>query len=343
MHLLRPVVVATAATCSFLAGAVPAVAGGGSGHVDDGGLTARASVQVTLSGDVGAGGTAAVSAPALCWWEPIPYTTAALHAFMLGGSMLPLGPGVFFAVDADTLARVLEDEKKNKVAYEWYGRRVREGASAEQLAAAGCNDPSGPYRGLFTGLLFRPFEPGQPPAPLPDPRTMAEVAVEHIGIEPPALDWNPRMRAPGGGTLVNLPSWFWVTNPGPAVGGETGERRVVATAGSGDTTVRVTVVADPGGLMITSPGGATTCSVEAARTSYSAGVDESEACVLVFERASWAYADGFPTRASVRWTVTWTGTGPGTDGALHALPGITEAATAVVPVAESQALVTAVN
>jgi hypothetical protein len=72
---------------------------------------------------------------------------------------------------------------------------------------------------------------------------MADVAMKNIDLAEPALSWNPRVDSLGGGTLVNLPTWFWVTNPGPAVGDVGGERSVTATAEAGNQQVSVTVTA----------------------------------------------------------------------------------------------------
>ena len=81
------------------------------------------------------------------------------------------------------------------------------------------------------------------------------------------------------------------------------------------------------------------CSVQQARTAYAPGTSQDSACILPFTRASNAYPDGFPVRASVLWTATWTGTGPGTDGAVHQLDDLPQASTTTVPVRESQAIV----
>jgi len=305
---------------------------GGEGSVDDGNIHAKATIVV--NGDVkGGGGSVRASAPAICWWEKAPVDTGdgiKSLAFILD----------FFGINLDqnALDEMEKDEKAGKT-FEWYTRKTREGASKEQLEAAGCNDFSGPYKGLFIGSVYRPFEPGNPPEPLPDPEEMADVALENIDLQEPALTWNPKVDALGGGTLVNLPTWFWVTNPGPAVGNGDGERSVTATAAAGGQQVSVTVTAKADKLQIASPGGATTCSVDQARTAYAKGTPESSACTLAFERSSTRYDSGFPVQATVAWTASWTGTGPGVPAGEQQLDGVVMSSTTNVPVRESQAIV----
>lgn len=315
----------------------PAMAGGkGEAGTDEGSVNAKATITVT--GDVasGSGGSVTVSAPAICWWEPVELSTdgvasiAALFAFF----------GLPF--DAAAIDKIVEDEESG-VELSWYGREIREGATEAQIDAAGCNDFSGPYQGLLIGYIIRPFEPGNPPEPLPDPEEMADVAFKSIDLAEPELNWNPKAQALGGGTLVNLPTWFWVTNPEAAIGGGDAERSVTATAAAGESQVSVTVTAKAGSMQIASPGGAASCSTEQALTAYASGVSDSSACTVTFERSSGAYDGGFPVRATVGWTASWTGTGPGVPAGEQALDGIVLSSTSNVPVRESQATVTATD
>lgn len=338
MRIVRSVAVVAVAALISLALTSPASAGrgdGSGGSTGDGSVGATAQINVT--GDVkGGGGTVQASAPAICWWEPIELSTdgAAALATMFAFFGLPF--------DAAAIAEIVEDEESG-VELEWYGRKVREGATDAQIEAAGCNDFSGPYQGLFIGSIIRPFEPGNPPEPLPDPEEMADVAFESIDLAGPELSWNPKVNALGGGTLVNLPTWFWVTNPGPAVGGGDGERSVTATAAAGGSSVSVTVTARADRLQIASPGGAVTCSTAQAQTAYARGVSESSACTLPFTRSSGGYDAGFPVRATVAWTASWTGTGPGVPAGTQQLEGIVMSSTTNVPVREAQATVTDVG
>jgi hypothetical protein len=330
-HLMVAVSVGAVVGASVISAAT-GVRGGTVGGDENGNLNAKAEIHVT--GDVkgGGGGSTTVSAPAICWWEKSDWDNDSVG-----------GLAEFFAIfgidlDKDALEQIEKDEKAGKK-LEWYERKTLDGATDAELKAAGCNDPSGPYQGLFIGKFLRPFEPGNPPEPIPDPEEMADVAFKSIQLEEPTLSWNPRVRSLGGGTLVNLPTWFWVTNPAPAVGDADGERSVTATAAAGGQQVSVTVTAKASKLQIASPGGATTCSVTQARTAYAPGTPESSACTLTFQQASTAFAGGFPVRATVAWTASWSGTGPGVPSGEQQLDGVVMSSTTNVPVLESQALV----
>jgi hypothetical protein len=305
--------------------------GDGDGNADADGLQAKA--KIVVNGDVkGGGGSVTASAPAICWWEKADVSTDNVDA--LATLFLILG----LPFDKAAIEQV-KDAEKDGEKFQWYTRKKREGATEEQLKAAGCNDPSGPFNGLFIGRFLRPFEPGNPPDPLPDPEEMADVALENIDLQAPALMWNPKVNSLGGGTLVNLPTWFWVTNPGPAVGNDNGERSVTATAAAGGQQVSVTVTAKASKLQIASPGGAATCSVDQARTAYAKGTPENSACTLAFKRSSNRYESGFPVQATVAWTASWTGTGPGVPAGEQQLDGVVMSSMTNVPVRESQAIV----
>ncbi|EFQ83080.1 hypothetical protein HMPREF0063_12289 [Aeromicrobium marinum DSM 15272] len=292
-----------------------------------------ATAPISISGQVPGGTTVAASAPALCWWEPIALTTESVEA--IAGFFAIFGIGA----DLAALQQVYADQEATGEQFGWYVRRHRDGATDEQLAAAGCNGFSGPYEGLFIGSLIRPFPPGNPPVPLPAPEEMAAVALEYLDLQPAALDWNPRAAQIGGATLVNLPTWLWVTNADAAVGDAQGERSVTATAGAGGQTVSVTVTAVAGALQIASPGGAVSCSPAQARTAWAPTVAENTACVLTFDRASVRYPAGFPVRATVAWSASWTGSGPGVPAGAQPLDGVSLTSTTEIPVREAQTLV----
>lgn len=308
------------------------------GEIKDDGITANAKATMTLDGPVkGGGGTAvSVSVPALCWWKKVDLDSNDVAALE---QMFQLITGGFLFGGNDEFKQILEDQKKSDHPFEWYVRQDSESATEAQLKAAGCYDPSGPYKAMFLASILRPFEPGEEPEPLPDPKFMAEVAMEHIDINKPELNWNPKAQALGGGTLVNLPTWFWVNNADSAIGDANGEREVIARAGSGARQVTVTVTAKAGQLQIASPGGAASCSTDQARVHYSRSTAASSACILPFERASTGYPEGFPVIATVAWSASWTGTGPGVPGGVHTLDGITQRSETPIPVRESQATV----
>jgi hypothetical protein len=333
----RAAIAAAVGALSLAASMAPAVAGrpGTGGSTDGNSVEASAEIHVTgdVKGGGGGGGSVTASAPAICWWEKSDVSGEGIEAI---AAVFKTWFGI--ELDQSALDQMKKDEEAGKK-FEWYERKTREGASKAELEAAGCNDYSGPYKGLFIGLLVRPFEPGEAPEPIPDPEEMADVALENIELQAPTLSWNPKAEALGGGTLVNLPTWFWVTNPGPAVGDGTGERSVTATAAAGDSEVSVTVTATADKLQIASPGGATTCTVDQARTAYAKGAAESSACTLTFERASTKYPSGFPVRATVAWSASWTGTGPGVPGGVQPLEGVVLSSTTDVPVREAQTIV----
>lgn len=333
-RLVRFFMAAAASAVGVAAVALPATAdrGDNGGSTDDGNLQAKATIRV--SGSVkGGGGSTSVSAPAICWWEKAPFSTDGVEALSLIFAFIGL------PMDRAAIEKVLEDEKESGEKFDWYIRKASPTATKAQLEEAGCNDPSGPYQGLLIGSIIRPFEPGNPPEPIPDPAEMADVALKNIDLQAPTLTWNPKADSLGGGTLVNLPTWFWVTNPGPAIGDGNGERSVTATAEANGQQVSVTVTAKAGTLQIASPGGAATCSVDQARTVYSAGASEDSACTLPFGRASTRYENGFPVQATVAWTASWTGTGPGVPGGVQQLDGVVLNSTTNVPVREAQTIV----
>ena len=333
---LRSLFAVSASAALLLAVAAPASAdrGGGGGEVDGGSV--GASAEITVTGDVkgggGGGGSVTASAPAICWWEKAEFDTSTVEAIAAIFTFVGLP---FDSAAVAQIKKDIEDGKK----LEWYVRKTREGATEAQIKEAGCDDWSGPYRGLLIGNTIRPFEPGNPPEPIPDPKEMADVAFKSIDLQEPTLDWNPKAKALGGGTLVNLPTWFWVTNPNEAVGNADGERTVTATAAAGDAEVRVVVTTRADKMQIASPGGAVTCSTDQARTAYSRGTAENSACTLDFQRSSAAFEAGFPVQATVAWTASWVGTGPGVPAGEQQLNGVTLSSTTDVPVRESQAVV----
>jgi len=199
----------------------------------------------------------------------------------------------------------------------------------DRVRRAGCTSVSDvmgePVPARYNYFPFR-----RAPEPEVDAETLAEYAYEVMDLVPPTLDWNPRITARDGATLVNLPTWLW-TEDADAVR----TRTVVARAGS----VRVEVTATTGGLSVTSPAGSVTCSPEAAATSYAAGRDQDRACTLAFNQSSFGYPSGFPVDASTNWTASWTSS-TGESGTLA--PQQVSRQT-LIPVAQSQALVTGIG
>jgi len=248
------------------------------------------------------------------------------------------GPGVF----ADAVAASL-DKVKYPNGVTWYrlewNRDLISGDDWDwQLAEAGCDVERFSYGGMGTvPVTYRWFPTGAPPEPTVDPRSLADYAYRVMDLAGPTLEWNPKIGARQDAALVNLPTWLWADDDTTLVGkdGTPGSKRVVATAGG----VQVTVTAETDAVDISSPAGRRSCTVDEVRTTYRSGTDEGGACTLAFNRGSYAYRNGFPVDTSVRWTASWTSN----TGDEDTLPSRTVGETTSIRVAQSQALVTAVD
>lgn len=332
----------------LLAAPAHAGAGGGQGESTDGGYGVGA-VSVELSGDFSPGLRASVpSPPPLCWWEPVstlgwevdPSDPEAVEKYW-DEEMMPYLTG-HAAEGAVAVNRERFDQAIAAAArgedVTWYSLQVNDamrpgGDGYEQAAAldaAGCG--SGTNAGRFGPVLVSLdwFPQGQQPEPVVDPEILAQYAYEVMDLVDPTLDWNPKIGEVANASLVNLPTWLWVDDQASV-----GVRSVTATAGQ----VSATVTAETDGVSITSPAGTTQCSVDQARTAYSAGASEDGACTLTFDRASWGYGAGFPVEASTTWQAEWT-SNQGEGGTLEAR---STGETTYVPVAESQTLVSDVD
>lgn len=190
------------------------------------------------------------------------------------------------------------------------------------------------------GVAYQAFPNGTPPPP---PLVDVEDVVEEVWdfaaqqLGGPELDRNPKIQGAGGSTLVNLPTWFWVQNVREALADDGEIHLEVSIPG---TNVAATLDATTEGLQVTSPAGATQCSVEQAKTAWSALFNDDSACTIGFSRAN---RDGWPVTASVTWTGTWEGTQQNGERVGGALQTLTPSTTTNVPVAESQALVNRVQ
>ena len=307
------------------------------GYGDADGFTATA--RVHFSGDAapgggGGGSTMTLSVPAKCWYDTAP------------GAGLPGAGASYNPNDA------LSVQKAWELAVAAGGndlppKSVIDEAVAAQAAGKSrvfmmywCYDPSvdagtnpifnSAARYIFTG-------DGIPvPPPLVDPKDLADVAIKHMVLPTPQIERNPKIAAQGGGTLVQLPTWFWVTNP-DSVGGPDGKRTIRAEIVGTPVFAEVTATTD--GLTITSPAGGTSCPPTVATRGYTAGASDSNGCTLAFSHASIGYSGGYPVTASTAWTATWTGRTQGGAAAGGPLAGQGRSVTVDVPVAESQALV----
>jgi hypothetical protein len=189
-----------------------------------------------------------------------------------------------------------------------------------------------------------PVQDSEPTVPVlrVEPEQVALQAYKELDLVEPVLDRNPRATqgTHSGLTLVNIPTWFWVTNS-QALGAD-GTRSVKAEARQpGEKILGVEVTARTKGLTVSSPAAeTTTCPVVKARLAWSEGLGEEDGCTLHFHHASVGLPDGHPVTASVTWTATWTSSpGPATP---QPVPNGTRTVTSTVPVpvAEIQAIVT---
>lgn len=322
--------------------------GGNGGQQVDGGYVAQ--VSVTFSGDAapGGGSTFTVGVPATCWWgnsdvptDPTKWvqwyadSVASVHDASGGAAYYySLGDAAAWTAAA---ARAIGGEKLTV-----YRAQCRNGVMCQDLAQF----VGGPLYNAGQGTVncnlpvsYNFFPTGAPPVPAVDPQALAIKARDLMVIDNPQVDRNPKAVAAGApdATLVDLPTWFWVTNP-TSVGGGNGTRTVTATAGR----VSVKVVAKTTGLTINSPVGGQSCTPAQALVRYGRSVAESSACTYTFPSASVGYASGFPVQASSTWNATWSGTGQATPVAVPG-PDRVGAAQFNVPVAESQAITTATH
>ena len=104
-----------------------------------------------------------------------------------------------------------------------------------------------------------------------------------------------------GATLVNLATWFWVSN----VEGALAEDGVIhLEAHIPNSPVRTTIEVGTTGVDITSPAGATTCAIAQAKTSYAPGASDGDACTVAFAKGNRA---GWPVTSSLASAVSGMG------------------------------------
>ncbi len=328
---------------SVLTSSGSAFAGGTGGSTSGGGYTVSASATVTSGGGGSIPLHLSVSVPASCWWSvddevPDPNDPVAVKKWWeetmptINGTFEP-GQLMYGTVEMYDAAIAAAKAGQKITFYVAHCRDTADVCALNKYAGAvnappGWNVPGCP--GIAQSVRF--FPTGNPPVPAVDPHDLAIAAWDQLKPPSPQIDRNPKVGSVGGGTLVGLDTWFWVTNP-DSVGGTTGERRIRVTAG----TAWAELTATTGGLTIDAPnadGG--DCTPAQALKQYTPGASPSSGCTVTFTRASVGYGAGYPVSASASWTATWRGS----DGNGGALDAVTPAAAAVnVPVAESQAIV----
>jgi hypothetical protein len=302
-----------------------------------GGNGFKVSVQVTISSDSGKvvqGGTRTFSVPARCWWKPVSFDvngadTSSPAAFEKYINENPLqghaAAGNLARPPGDEIARITAESKAGK-AYRWYGVDCQDGLNALD---EGYTTLGGDYMGYKVALSYRAFLPGQVPQPLIAVENLANVLWDEAQrqIVAPALDRNPKVAAANGATVVNLPTWFWVTNPDRSLADD---GTLTLTASVPGTPVSMRLTATTGDVSITSVAGSNSCPVSQLKDGYANGKSEANACMVTFDHSN----AGWPVTATVNWTANWTGqdsTGPHSGTA-----SLTRSTTVTVPVVEVQ-------
>ena len=318
-------VLGLAATAAF---GSPANAEGGLAQSDGSGYGIRVSVSVggsdaKVASSAASGG---VSVEPSCWWKSYnpdiggndARTPEGFKKFydesipMLSGHA---AAGRLAMPDFDEVERVT-NAAKNGESYRWYTLDHKPGVDCVK---AGFTKSGGTYMGTVIGVSFAAFPDGQVPEPYVDPEQLATAlwdAAEQ-GLAVPAIDRNPKVAKNGGASVVNLPTWFWVTNPDGSLAGD-GVVDLTATAGS----TTVTLKATSSGVDFTSPKGSSSCTAAQAKV-------KGPSCAITFNQSS----TGWPVTASIGWSGNWTGPN-GTGGPL---PQVFKTSTTNVPVVEIQA------
>ncbi|WP_340288505.1 hypothetical protein [Aquipuribacter hungaricus] len=174
-------------------------------------------------------------------------------------------------------------------------------------------------------VLWVPAGDGAVPAGVPavtaamlaqEARNSLQLPTPAVGVNPDGLNGNP--------ALVNLPTWWWVTNAEPLT-----QRTAVGPVWAEVSAQPVTSV------WVTSEGDRSECA--GLGFAWARGMDDHErgSCSHTYRQAD----AGEQAEVQVVWRVSWVGSG-GTSGTLDPF---TMTASQAVPVYERQAIVTAVD
>ncbi|MDC7120632.1 hypothetical protein OMK64_03685 [Cellulomonas fimi] len=170
-----------------------------------------------------------------------------------------------------------------------------------------------------------------PNAQVVPPETLAQIAFEETDLPTGQVQWNPR-RAGDGSTFVGIDTWVWLDDP---------TVQVQVTAEIPGLSATVTSTFDS--LRVEAPGAEAVTCTGTPGTAWAAGA--TQGCAIVFTRSSAREGvkagQSLPTTtltATGRWHATWTSTA--TAGTREVGEPQTTTATAELPVAEIQAVVT---
>ncbi|TDE15768.1 hypothetical protein [Jiangella asiatica] len=335
----------------------PAYARGGDGGEETGGGY-EVEVSVVFSGDAApdGGGGYTISMPATCWWEQMSYdgwpeknvpavdgTSAEAmlkwyDAYVASLGSSSTGAGWYYSLPPREWFQqqaALEDAGTDVT---FYTPQCQGDDDWPLLVELGYTDvyDGGDFLGQIPIVLNAWEVNVSPPEPVVDPEDLAIEAREVMEIAAPEVDRNPKMADGSAATFVNLPTWFWVTDP-QSVGGEDGELSVRAEVVGSPVWAEVT--AKTGGLSIASPAGSRECDPTLAIQPWQAGLENASGCTVEFSRASVAYPGGYPVTASTFWNATWEGVNQGGAEVGGDLDPLEQSVTVNVPVAEVQSVV----
>lgn len=313
-------------------------------------------VVITSDSPAVSSGTVSLPVPLKCWWEQMTADSTLEGDFdaddseafkeyydeMIVQMRGHAAAGYFSFPPVEYVQSILRQERSG-TSFTWHRLAWREGVDPVSECGIDSRGTVGDAYGANGAgdavdqaipISFRAFVQGTEPPVTVDLDGLAQVLWDHAdaSIEAAELDRNPRIASEGGATLVNLPTWFWVTNPGAALAND-GSIHLEATAGSATATLD----ASTDGVTVTSPVGARRCSVEQVRTAYARGASEDQACTIDLQRAG-----TWPVTATTTWTGSWQAQ-QGGESASGTLDAIGRSSTVEVPVAESQALVREVD
>jgi hypothetical protein len=308
------------------------------------------SVHVTVSsggGDPVPSGGITISVPAKCYWGPTTnFDGTDAKAFLkfykeslpfLQGSEAEAG---YYAFPPDSQIQDIADQEKAGKDFTWYQLNCRDGVNGAKEGYTSSRwttpDSYGPEQGgQPVPVAYAVFPAGTaPPEPLVDVKDLTQSLwdVASAALDQPTMGRNPTITAVNNGTLVNVPTWFWVTNPARSLADD---GLIDITASIPGSPVRTHLTAKTGDISVSSDAGSTTCSATQVQKAYTRGASDEGSCSFPFERANRA---GWDVRTIITWTGEWDGVdNDGPDGG--ALAPVTLVGDTNVPVAEAQALV----